>query len=248
MTILFCDLVGSTELSTRLDPEALNEIISRYRNCCTRALTDTGGFVARYLGDGVLAYFGYPRASEDDAERAVIAGLRLVANVRQLHDDTGRPLQARVGIASGLVLIGDLLGTGKEPRHDVVGETPNLAARLQTCAEPNTVLISGETRQLVRDLFEYAPVVAKRLKGFQMPIESWRVIKSAEIVNRFRALRTPDTPLVGREQETDLTIGCWEKAKAGNGRVLLISGEPGIGKSRMIRLCSTGSRTSHMLK
>jgi class 3 adenylate cyclase/predicted ATPase len=235
LTILFCDLVGSTELSTRLDPEALNEIISRYRKCCARVFTDTGGFVARYLGDGLLAYFGYPRASEDDAERAVNAGLRLVESVGQLHDDIGRPLQVRVGIASGLVLIGDLIGAGTEQRHDVVGETPNLAARLQTCAEPNTVVISGETRQLVRDLFEYAAVDAKRLKGFAMPIETWRVIKSAEIVNRFRALRTPDTPLVGREQETDLMIGCWDNAKAGNGRVLLISGEPGIGKSRMVQ-------------
>ena len=235
LTILFCDLVGSTELSTRLDPEALNEIITRYRKCCARVLTETDGFIAQYLGDGVLAYFGYPRASEDDAERAVNAGLRLVENVGQLRDDTGRPLQARVGIASGLVLIGDLIGAGKEHRHDVVGETPNLAARLQTCAEPNTVVISGETRQLVRDLFEYAPVDAKPLKGFAMPVESWRVTKSTEIVNRFRALRTLNTPLVGRERETDLMIGCWEKAKAGAGCVLLISGEPGIGKSRMVQ-------------
>ena len=163
LTILFCDLVGSTELSTRLDPEALNEIISRYRKCCARVFTETGGFVARYLGDGVLAYFGYPRASEDDAERAVNAGLSLVENVGQLHDDIGRPLQVRVGIASGLVLIGDLIGAGTEQRHDVVGVTPNLAARLQTCAEPNTVVISGETRQLVRDLFEYAPVARENL-------------------------------------------------------------------------------------
>lgn len=231
LTILFCDLVGSTELSTRLDPEALNEIVSRYRKCCARVFTETGGFVARYLGDGMLAYFGYPRASEDDAERAVNAGLRLVENVGQLHDDIGRPLQVRVGIASGLVLI----GAGTEQRHDVVGVTPNLAARLQSCAEPNTVVISGETRQLVMDLFEYAPVDAKRLKGFAMPIGTWRVIKSAETVNRFRALRTPNTPLVGREQETDLMVRCWEKAKAGNGRVLLISSEPGIGKSRMVQ-------------
>ncbi len=235
LTILFCDLVGSTELSTRLDPEALNEIISQYRKCCARVLTETGGFIAQYLGDGVLAYFGYPRASEDDAERAVNAGLRLVESVGRLRDDAGQPLQARVGIASGLVLIGDLIGAGKEHRHDVVGETPNLAARLQTCAEPNTVVISGETRQLVRDLFEYAPVHSQRLKGFAMPIESWRVTKSTEIVNRFRALRTPNTPLVGREREADLMIGRWESAKAGTGRVLLISGEAGIGKSRMVQ-------------
>jgi class 3 adenylate cyclase len=231
VTVMFSDLVGSTALSARMDPEDLHELISAYQKCIAETVQRFGGSVGKYMGDGVLVYFGYPRASEDDAERAVNAGLGVVENVRQLHDDTGLPLQARVGIASGLVLIGDLFGAG----HDVVGETPNLAARLQTCAEPNTVVISGETRQLVRGLFEYAPVDAKRLKGFAMPIESWRVIKSAEIVNRFRALRAPDTPLVGREQQADLMIGCWEKAKAGNGRVLLISGEPGIGKSRMIQ-------------
>ena len=146
----------------------------------------------------------------------------------------GNPLQARVGIASGLVLIGDLVAAGAPHDHDVVGETPNLAARLQANAEPNTVIISGETRRLVGELFECAAVDAQPLKGFAMPMESWRVVKRSEIVNRFQALRSADTLLVGREQETDLMVGGWESAKAGNGRVLLISGEPGIGKSRLV--------------
>ena len=190
-----------------------------------------GGMVARYLGDGVLAYFGYPKAAEDAAERAVNAGLALVESVGRLGINMGRPLQARVGIASGLVLIGDLHAAGAPHDHDVVGETPNLAARLQANAEPNAVIISGETRRLVGELFECAAVDAQPLKGFATPMESWRVVKRSEIVNRFQALRSADTLLVGREQETGLMAGGWESAKAGNGRVLLITGEPGIGKA-----------------
>ena len=235
LTILFCDLVGSTAISTRVDPEALDEIMSPYRIGCARVIAQHGGFVARYLGDGVLAYFGYPQASEDAAERAVGAGHSLIEAVGQLRDDIGGPLQARVGIASGLVLIGDLVAAGATHEHDVVGETPNLAARLQAQAEPNTVIISGETRQLVGELFECTPVDTRPLKGFAKQMESWRVVKPSEIVNRFRALRTSNTPLVGREQETDLMVGGWESAKAGEGRVLLISGEPGIGKSRIVQ-------------
>ena len=234
LTILFGDLVGSTAISTRLDPEALHEIMGPYRKRCADAIGQAGGFVARYLGDGVLAYFGYPNASEDAAERAVNAGLTLIESVGGLRDDMGNPLQTRVGIASGLVLIGDLIAAGAPHDHDVVGETPNLAARLQANAEPNTVIISGETRRLVGELFECAAVDARPLKGFAAPMESWRVIKRSEIDNRFRALRSADTPLVGREQETDLMTGGWESAKARNGRVLLITGEPGIGKSRLV--------------
>ena len=146
----------------------------------------------------------------------------------------GRPLRARVGIASGLVLIGDLVAAGAPHDHDVVGETPNLAARLQANAEPDSVIISGETRRLVGELFECAAVDAQPLKGFAMPMKSWRVVKRSEIVNRFQALRSADTLLVGRKQETDLMVAGWERAKAGDGRVVLISGEPGIGKSRMV--------------
>ena len=234
LTILFGDLVGSTAISTRLDPEVLHEIMGAYRRCCAEAIERAGGFVARYLGDGVLAYFGYPHASEDAAERAVNAGLALVESVGQVRDDMGRPLRTRVGIASGLVLIGDLVGSGALHSHDVVGETPNLAARLQANAEPDSVIISGETRQLVGQLFECVAVDAQPLKGFAMPMELWRVVKRTEIVDRFQALRSADTLLVGRQQESDLMVAGWEAAKAGDGRVVLISGEPGIGKSRMV--------------
>ena len=247
LTILFGDLVGSTAISTRLDPEALHEIMSPYRKRCADAIEQAGGFVARYLGDGVLAYFGYPHASEDAAERAINAGLTLVEYVGRLRDDMGNPLQARVGIASGLVLIGDLIAAGAPHDHDVVGETPNLAARLQASAEPSTVIISGETRRLVGELFECAAVDAQPLKGFAMPMELWRVVKRSEIVNRFQALRSAEAPLVGREQETDLMIGGWESANAGNGRVLLIAGEPGIGKSRLVEaLLSRLEREQHV--
>jgi class 3 adenylate cyclase/predicted ATPase len=234
LTILFCDLAGSTEISTRVDPEELHEIMGTYKTRCREVIENGGGFVARYLGDGVLAYFGYPHASEDAAERAVHAGLELVEHIPKLSDDQRNALRVRIGVASGLVVIGDLFGAGAVHEHDVVGETPNLAARLQAHAEPNSVIISGETRRLVGELFEYVAVDAQPLKGFAMPIESWRVVKRSEIINRFRALRSTDTLLVGREQETDLMVGGWESARAGSGRVLLISGEPGIGKSRLV--------------
>ena len=234
LTILFCDLVGSTEISTRVDPEELHEIMAPYKTCCGEVIDKWKGFVGRYLGDGVLAYFGYPHASEDAAERAIHAALELVERIPELSDDKRNALCARVGIASGLVVIGDLIGAGTAHEHDVVGETPNLAARLQANAEPNSVIISGETRRLVGELFECLAVEARTLKGFAMPIESWRVVKPSEIVNRFRALRSADTLLVGREQEADLMARDWESATAGNGRVLLISGEPGIGKSRLV--------------
>jgi class 3 adenylate cyclase/predicted ATPase len=236
LTILFGDLVGSTEISTRLDPEAFHEIMGPYRKCCADAIERSGGFVARYLGDGVLAYFGYPQASEDAAECAINAGLALVTAVGQLRDDMARPLQARVGIASGLVLIGDLVAAGAPHDHDVVGETPNLAARLEAQAEPNMVVISGETRRLVGELFECKRFDIKPLKGFATQVQAWQVIKPSGIANRFTALRTSNALLVGREQETDLMVGGWESAKTGNGQVLLISGEPGIGKSRLVEM------------
>ena len=211
LTILFCDLVGSTQISTRVDPEELHEILAPYKTCCGEVIDKWNGFVARYLGDGVLAYFGYPHASEDAAERAVNAALELVHRISELVDDKRNALRARVCIASGLVVIGDLVGAGAAHEHDVVGETPNLAARLQANAEPNSVIVSGETRRLVGELFECVAIEAQPLKGFSMPMETWRVVKRSEIVNRFRALRSVDTLLVGREQEADLMAEGWEK-------------------------------------
>ncbi|MBV8107729.1 MAG: AAA family ATPase [Hyphomicrobiales bacterium] len=240
LTVLFGDLVGSTALSTRLDPEELHEIIEKYRRSCTAEIVRSGGFVAEYVGDGVVAYFGYPRAHEDDAERAVRAGLALKDAVSKHHDDTGKPLRVRVGIATGLVLVGDLIGGGVAREHDVVGETPNLAARLQAIAEPNGVIISGDTRRLIGELFELNAIAAQSLKGFAAPVQAWEVVGPSAVVSRFKALRTANAQLVGREEETDLMMRLWQQARAGDGNVVLISGEPGIGKSRVVQTLLDG--------
>jgi len=166
LTVMFCDLVGSTALSARLDPEDLREIIGVYHRCCAEVIAKSEGFIAKYLGDGVLAYFGYPQAHEDDAERAVRAGLALVEAVAKVDGRAAPVLRVRVGIATGLVVVGDLLGEGASREHAVVGETPNMAARLQTVAEPDTVVIDSTTRRLVGELFEYGALGPVSIKGF----------------------------------------------------------------------------------
>jgi class 3 adenylate cyclase/predicted ATPase len=233
LTVMFCDLVGSTALSTRLDPEDLRGVVNAYHRCCAELVERNGGFVAKYMGDGVLAYFGYPRASEYDAERAVQAGLALVEAVPKLATSAGRPLQVRIGIATGLVVVGDLIGTGAAQEQAVVGETPNLAARLQALAEPGAVLISASTRQLTGGLFEYRDLGAVVLKGFAEGTPALQVLGAGTAESRFEALRGTTTPLVGRHEEIDLLMRRWEQAKAGDGQVVLICGEPGIGKSRI---------------
>src|SRR5262245_4288421 len=235
LTEMFCDLVGSTELSTRLDPEEFREIIGRYHRVCTEAIVKSGGFVARYLGDGVLAHFGYTRAHEDDAERAVRAGLALVGAVAKLDDGAGTALRVRVGIATGLVVVGDLLGEGAQQETGVVGETPNLAARLQALAEPNTVVIAGNTHRLLGGLFEYRTLGNVSIKGFGDPVPVWQVIGLSTVDSWFEALRATTTPLVGRDEEIDLLMRRWQKAKGGDGCVVLVSGEPGIGKSHIVQ-------------
>ena len=238
LTILFCDLVGSTAISTRVDPEALDEIMGPYRKCCAEAIERAGGFVARYLGDGVLAYFGYPQASEDAAERAVNAGLALIEAVGQLRDDMGGPLQTRVGIASGLVLIGDLVAAGAPHDHDVVGETPNLAARLQVTRRAEHCHHQRRDAPARRRAFRVRAVDTQPLKGFAMPMESWRVVKPSrnrQPLSGRSARRTHRSSVENRRPIS--MVGGWESAKAGEGRVLLISGEPGIGKSRIVRRC-----------
>jgi tetratricopeptide (TPR) repeat protein len=192
-----------------------------------------GGFVARYIGDGVLAYFGYPHAHEHDAERAVRAGLELVEEVPKLKTAAGVPMQVRVGIATGLVVVGDLIGGGSVQEHEVVGETPNLAARLQALAEPGTVVISSSTRRLTGGLFDYSDLGTVVLKGFAEMIPTWQVLGASTAESRFEALRTRTTPLVGRGEEIDLLLRRWEQVKGGEGSVVLLSGEPGIGKSRI---------------
>ena len=236
LTVLFCDLVGSTELSARLDPEDLREVMRAYQAACADVVCGLEGYVGRFLGDGVLAYFGWPRAHEDDAERAVRAGLRLVRTVARLEPRAGARLQARVGVATGHVVVGDLISEGVSDRDAVSGDTPNLAARLQTFAAPGSVVISASTRRLVGGLFELSDLGPQRLKGFPEPLRAWRVDGEGRAEGRFEARQTAGlTPLVGREGEIALLLHRWHQAQAGVGQVVLLSGEPGIGKSRLVR-------------
>ena len=232
VTVMFSDLVGSTALSTRLDPEDLREIISDYHRCVTDTVRRFGGFVAQYMGDGVLVYFGYPRAHEHDAELAVRAGLELIAAVASLK--TRVALQTRIGIATGVVVVGDLAGSGAAQERGIVGETPNLAARLQGVAEPNMVVIAEGTRRLVGNLFDLRDLGAQELKGIPRPTRAWAVLRLGAVESRFEALHADGlTALVGRNEETGLLTRRWASARRGEGQVVLLSGEAGIGKSRL---------------
>jgi class 3 adenylate cyclase len=224
---MFSDLVGSTALSARMDPEDLREVISAYQKCVAMTVGRFGGFVAKYMGDGVLAYFGYPQAHEDDAERAVRAGLELIAAVDSLK--TGVALQARIGIATGLVVVGDLIGSGASQEQAIVGETPNLAARLQGIAQPNGVVIAESTRKLVGNLFELDDLGAQDLKGLAGSVRAWAALRPAFVESRFEALHASGlTELVGREEELEILLRRWAKAKSGEGQVVLLSGEAGV--------------------
>ena len=229
---MFADLVGSTALSARMDPEDLRDVISAYQKCVAETVRRFDGFVAKYMGDGVLVYFGYPQAHEDDAERAVRAGLEIVAAITALKSSV--PLQTRIGIATGLVVVGDLIGSGEAQERGIVGETPNLAARLQGIAEPSMVVMSKGTRRLLGNLFELEDLGAKDLKGIAGPVRAWAALRGSSAEGRFEALHTSDlTDLVGREEELELLLRRWAKAKTGQGQVVLLSGEAGIGKSRL---------------
>jgi class 3 adenylate cyclase len=231
VTVMFSDLVGSTALSVRMDPEDLREVISAYQKCVAETVRRFGGFVAKYMGDGVLVYFGYPQAHEDDAERAVRAGLELIAAVSALKSPAS--LQTRVGIATGLVVVGDLIGSGEAQERGIVGETPNLAARLQALAKPNTVVIAEGTRKLLGNLFELEGLGAKDLKGISGPVRVFAALRAGSAEGRFEALHGSGlTDLVGRDEEVELLMRRWSKAKTGEGQVVLLSGEAGIGKSR----------------
>ena len=228
VTVMFSDLVGSTALSARMDPEDLREVIAAYHRCVAEIVRRFDGFLAQYLGDGVLIYFGYPHAHEDDAERAVRAGLEVIRAVSALK------LQTRIGIATGLVVVGDLMDLGNAPERGIVGETPNLAARLQGLAEPNMVVIAKSTRRLVGRMFDCHSLGSIEIKGLPQPVEAWQVRAELAGVSRFEALRSGAlTPLVGRQEEIELLLRRWHQAKLGEGRVVLLAGEPGIGKSRI---------------
>ena len=231
VTVMFSDLVGSADLSARMDPEDFGEVVSAYHHCIAETVQRFGGFVAAYTGDGVIVYLGYPKAHEDDAEQAIRAGLEMVVAVRKLK--THATLQTRVGIATGLVVIGDLFGSGASGEQSILGETPNLAARLLGIAEPSSVVIAESTRKLVGNLFELHDLGAHELKGIAGPARASAVLRPSLVESRFEALRAVTTPLVGRSEEIELLMRRWEQAKDGDGCVVLISGEPGIGKSRV---------------
>jgi class 3 adenylate cyclase/predicted ATPase len=232
VTVMFSDLVGWTALSARMDPEDLREVIAAYHKCVADVVRRFGGFVAQYLGDGALVYFGYPQAHEDDAERAVRAALALSAAVGGLT--TRASLQTRVGIATGLVVVGDLMGAERSQERGIVGETPNLAARLQGIAEPNMVVVAESTRRLVGNLFELEDLGAREFKGIAGQVRAWAVVRASSAEGRFEAMHGAGLiALVGREEESELLLRRWSRARTGEGQVVLLSGEAGIGKSRL---------------
>ncbi|WP_331375078.1 adenylate/guanylate cyclase domain-containing protein [Sinorhizobium chiapasense] len=248
LTVMFCDLVGSTELSTRLDPEDLRQSIVAYRTCATEIVGRYDGFVAKYMGDGVLVYFGYPQAHEEDAERAVRAGLAVVEAVDRL-DAAGERLAARIGIATGLVVVGDIIGAGETEERSVVGETPNLAARLQALAEPGTIVIAEATRVLLRGQFKLESLGMRPIKGFAEAAEAFRVLNEVQSEDRFEAGHATVLPLVDRNRELALLVDRWSLAKANKGQVVLLEGEAGIGKSRLaLALRERLFREPHLLR
>lgn len=230
LTVMFCDLVGSTALSTRLDPEDLASIIRQYQDAVAAIIARFGGFVARYMGDGVLVYFGWPIASEDNAERAVAAGLQTVAAVRGLNAGP-ETLDVRIGIATGLVVVGALIGEGASLEQSVTGAVPNLAARLQSVAAPGAVVISAATQALVSGSFVLDALSPSRLKGWDEPIPVWRVLDENRAMLRFAA-RPNAASLLGRQPDLQFLAACWSRAVQGRGHVVVLSGEAGIGKSR----------------
>ena len=232
LSVMFCDLIGSTALSARLDPEDLRQVIRTYQSCVATTIRRFDGFIARYVGDGVLIYFGWPEARETDAERAVRAGLAVAAAVSAAPMG-GEPLHVRIGIATGLVVIGEPIGSGNSRQQTAVGETPNLAARLQGLAGPDQVVIDAATRRQIGGLFECRDLGTVELKGLPAPVPAWHVMSENRTLGQFEALRSGATPLVGRDEEMDLLLRRWAQAKAGSGRVVLISAEPGVGKSRL---------------
>jgi class 3 adenylate cyclase len=240
LTVLFCDLVDSTTLSSQLDPEELREVVRAYQDTCAKVIARFEGHIAQYLGDGLLVYFGYPLAHEDDAQRAVRAGLGIVEAIGQLNtrlkEERGVQLAVRLGVHTGLVVVGEV-GGGTRQEQLALGETPNLAARLQGIAAPNTLVISAATLHLLGGFFAYQSLGTLLLKGFAQPLEVYQVLSESTARSRLEAAgRTGLTPLVGREQEVGLLLERWAQVKDGLGQVVLLSGEAGIGKSRLVQV------------
>ncbi len=234
VTVLFCDMVGSTALSGTVDPELLGNLIRRYQDAAAGAIGRFGGFVAKFMGDGVLAYFGFPRAFEDAAERAIHAAIGILAEVGGIELPDGTRVQARVGIATGLVVVGEIVGSGTAQERTIVGETPNLAARLQALAAPDTIVISESTQNLAGRLFELESTGEHALKGFSRPVPAWRVRGEASAESRFAAIHTGNLPFIGRTHEMGLMLDRWRLARSGEGQIITVIGEAGIGKSRSI--------------
>jgi class 3 adenylate cyclase/tetratricopeptide (TPR) repeat protein len=235
VTVLFADMVGSTALSAKVDPELLGGLIRHYQDAVAGAIGRYGGFVAKFMGDGVLAYFGFPRAFEDAAERAVRAALGILAEVGEIELPDHTRVQARIGIATGLVVVGEIIGTGIAQERTIVGETPNLAARLQALASPDTILVSEATQNLLRGMFELENTGGHELKGFARPVPAWRVRGEASVESRFAAVRAGgNLPLIGRAHEMGLMLERWQLARQGEGQIVTVIGEAGIGKSRSI--------------
>jgi class 3 adenylate cyclase/predicted ATPase len=246
LTVLFCDLVGSTALSARLDPEDFSAIIAGYRRCITETVAGFDGFVARHHGDGAVIYFGYPHAHEDDAERAVQASLALVQAVAALP--TKEKLSARVGVATGVALVGDMSDSAISEEHGILGDTPNLAARLQSLAQPGGVIISGRTKAIAGPQFEYLDLGKVEINGYAKPVAAWQVAGKTAVTSRSHALQSSELlPLIGRDQEMELLLRKWERARSGEGQVVLLSGEAGIGKSRLtVALLEQLAREPHI--
>jgi class 3 adenylate cyclase/tetratricopeptide (TPR) repeat protein len=239
LTVMFCDLADSTELSGRLDAETYRDLILAYQQTCTRCVERYEGYVARFFGDGMLVYFGYPRAHEDETQRALYAGLDILEELENLNSGSrnqGVDLAARIGIATGPVVVGDIIGEGASQESAVIGETPNVAARLQALAEPKQVMVSSETKNLAIGEFDYRSLGEQSLKGVEQPVAAWRVLGKRDHGSRFDAARGQQvTPLVGREEERDILVRRWRRTLDGSGQVVMVSGEAGIGKSRLSR-------------
>ena len=238
LTVMFCDLVGSTAMAQRLDPEDLRALILRFQQLVRDIVARYEGFVARYMGDGVLVYFGYPVAHEDDATRAIYAGLGIVRAAQLLEpplDPSGQRVPVRVGIATGVVVVGDRIGAGAAEEAAAVGEAPNLASRLQSCAEPETVLIADRTRQLAGSRFVYASPRELTLNGYVQPVRAWTVLRPNPERSRFDQTHpTARTRWVGRSDELSRLLDLWRSAARGAGQLVLVAGEAGVGKSRLV--------------